>query len=298
MPSHQPPATEADATTAYELQTVVTATCSETWVVRLADTERGTTTDELEEALLMNVDSPGALLLEKTTEHQEDREIVRGPKRLTDGEERFRVPLGTRLTLTASQLAALGECVDAEVEEPAECVLLDHTELTRAGLDLPRGTIELRQGDAFVAIAPDGDAIESTCPAAGPSRRRMPTGAPCQRHEGAQPVDTLAVLTANATEDELRLITSILARANDKPAVIVTTRDGRRYVVAQEDEPMFEPLIGLKAPELHERVQRSLTPFGARWLRRYGCVDEMYRSLSISEVTKVATADRARVWGR
>ncbi len=108
----------------------------------------------------------------------------------------------------------------------------------------------------------------------------------------------LEILIANASEDELRVITRVLGRANTKPAILVTVRDSKRYVVAQEDEPMFEALVGLSEAELATRVSQSLGGFGAQWLRGYGRVDEMYRSLTLREVVKVAEVDRERVWGR
>ena len=43
----------------------------------------------------------------------------------------------------------------------------------------------------------------------------------------------LEILIANASEDELRVITRVLGRANAKPAIVVTVRGGKRYVVAQ-----------------------------------------------------------------
>jgi hypothetical protein len=110
-------------------------------------------------------------------------------------------------------------------------------------------------------------------------------------------MSTLAVVLANATEEETAAITAALGRANAKPAVIATMRDRRRYVVAQEDEAEFAELVGLRGEALADRVQYARGGFGGQWLRGYGRVDEMYRSLSMREVTKVATADRARVWG-
>jgi hypothetical protein len=107
-------------------------------------------------------------------------------------------------------------------------------------------------------------------------------------------------LIRNATEDELPAIASALRRANERPAILVKLRTGgRRYVVCREDEHLFDDLVGLDEAELAERVRGAvLVPFGAQWLRGYGRVDEMYRSLSLSEVRGIRTADRARVWGR
>lgn len=107
-------------------------------------------------------------------------------------------------------------------------------------------------------------------------------------------------LIRNATEEELLAIASALKRANKRPAILVTLRTGgRRYVVCREDEHLFEDLVGLDEAELAERVGRAvLVAFGAQWMRGYGRVDEMYRSLSLGEVTSIKTADRARVWGQ
>jgi hypothetical protein len=107
----------------------------------------------------------------------------------------------------------------------------------------------------------------------------------------------LAILIANANEAELRVINTVLKRANEKPAVLVTMRDGKRYVVVQEDEHLFTELIGLSAEELAERVAHHRGYFGGQRLRRYGNVDEMYRSLGMYEVQRLTTADRTRVWG-
>ena len=108
------------------------------------------------------------------------------------------------------------------------------------------------------------------------------------------------ILIRNATEAELPAIASALKRANARPAIVVTLRNGgRRYVVCQEDEHLFADLVGLDQAELAERASRAvLVPFGAQWMRAYGRVDEMYRSLSLSEVRSVRTVARERVWGR
>jgi hypothetical protein len=110
----------------------------------------------------------------------------------------------------------------------------------------------------------------------------------------------IETLIRNATEEELPAIASALKRANERPAILVTLRTGgRRYVVCQEDEHLFDDLVGLDEAQLAERVRHSLlVPFGAQWMRGYGRVDEMYRSLLLREVRRVTTADRARVWGR
>lgn len=108
------------------------------------------------------------------------------------------------------------------------------------------------------------------------------------------------IIAANAADDELRVLAAVLKRANDRPAIVVTVRQGvngtRRYVVAQEDEPMFADLPDGPI----ERADRWDGPqfwFGAQWLRGYGRVDEMYRTLSASEITRVARVNRAKVWG-
>jgi hypothetical protein len=117
----------------------------------------------------------------------------------------------------------------------------------------------------------------------------------------------------HATEDELPVIAAVLRRIADRPAVVVTVRGGktsRRYVVATEDESVFDGLSGVLRPESRRGASDSeveerfggmgavLTSFGCQWLRRYGCVDEMYRTLSVIEVTKVERIDRHRVFGR
>lgn len=103
----------------------------------------------------------------------------------------------------------------------------------------------------------------------------------------------LETIIKNATDDEARALLAAVRRANAKPAVLVTVEGGRRYVVAQEDEDEIRPLVG-RDPE---EWQRSWGGFGARWMRGYGRVDEMHRTISLSDVVKVAEADRARVWG-
>lgn len=108
----------------------------------------------------------------------------------------------------------------------------------------------------------------------------------------------LETLVANATDDELPAIAAALHRAQSKPCVLVTTLEGgkrRRYVVAQEDEDEIRKYVGCAESVLDRQWQ---VWFGAQWLRGMGRVDEMYRSLSLSETVKVEEADRARVWGR
>lgn len=108
----------------------------------------------------------------------------------------------------------------------------------------------------------------------------------------------IETIVANASIDELRTLAAVLKRANDKPAVVVTLKEGtrsRRYVVSREDEHLFDdipngPIDG--ADVLGWRLW-----FGGQWLRSLGKVDEMYRSLSGSEIVKVQRIDRKRVWG-
>ena len=110
-------------------------------------------------------------------------------------------------------------------------------------------------------------------------------------------------LIAAATEEELPVLAVIIKRLNDRPAILVTVgRAGgqrRRYVVI-EDEETIRPYVGKTEAELAElsRGPNGLTPIGARWLRAFGKVDEMYASLSLYDVVKVEEADRRRVWGR
>ena len=123
----------------------------------------------------------------------------------------------------------------------------------------------------------------------------------------------MTAIIREATTDELATIAGIVGRITKRPAVVVTVTGGRtkkRYVVAVEDEHLFEGLSGvLRSESRHgacggEMDQRfghmgaGMTAFGARWLRRMGVVDELYRSLSMAEVVKVERIDRGRVWGR
>ena len=98
----------------------------------------------------------------------------------------------------------------------------------------------------------------------------------------------IATLFQNATGEEAEALARVINRANAMPAVVVTLREGgksRRYVVDQADESDFD----------NGRVPHW---FGGQWLRGYGRVDEMYRSLCGDEVVKVERLDRAKVWGR
>lgn len=106
-------------------------------------------------------------------------------------------------------------------------------------------------------------------------------------------VETLLANIEN--DDEARTILALLQRENAKPDVLVTVKEGsktRRYVVAREDR---DAVLAYRATDPDDRPWMFY--FGAQWLRRYGCVDEMYRSLSMSEVVKIETADPKRVWG-
>ncbi len=122
----------------------------------------------------------------------------------------------------------------------------------------------------------------------------------------------IETLIEHATEEELPVIAAVLRRIADRPAVVVTVRGGktaRRYVVAVEDESLFDGLSGAMRPESRPGARDSgfeerfggmgavLTSFGCRWLRRYGALDEMHRTLSVIEVTKVEHIDRHRVFG-
>jgi hypothetical protein len=106
-------------------------------------------------------------------------------------------------------------------------------------------------------------------------------------------------LLRHATQEEREAIRAAAQRAYEHPAIIVTIRhEGqRRYVVDQEDEHLFEALARLKAAEIKAAVANRLGGFGAQWVRRYGNVDEMHRTLAISEVTNVTSTERHRVWG-
>jgi hypothetical protein len=84
-----------------------------------------------------------------------------------------------------------------------------------------------------------------------------------------------------------------------KFAVVVTMRDdNRRYVVAEEDEEEVRGLAGVSESELKAVYSQSWGGFGGQWLRGFGRVDEMYRTLSFAEVKKVAEIERSKVWGR
>lgn len=130
----------------------------------------------------------------------------------------------------------------------------------------------------------------------------------------------LQTLVQNATTEELRTIHAVLQRADAKPAVVVTLEHGRstrRYVVAQEDEHLFDgvptgkvPVAegtpasdGVRPPSISDIRQAreehlGRFGFGGQWLRGLGRVDEMYRSLATWEVVKVERIDRTKVWGR
>jgi hypothetical protein len=105
----------------------------------------------------------------------------------------------------------------------------------------------------------------------------------------------VTTLLEHATPEEAKTILRILQRANRQPAIVVTMGLGnRRYVVAQEDEVSFEKIPDGPFKPGHSDWRVN---FGAQWLRGYGRVDEMYRSLSLDDVTKVARISRDRVWG-
>jgi hypothetical protein len=110
----------------------------------------------------------------------------------------------------------------------------------------------------------------------------------------------LETILQHATTDELRVIAAIAERANAEPAILVTV-GGRRYVVAEEDELTFHNIPDGKYdydPRNYGAGILDKVFFGAQWMRKYGKVDEMYRSLSGYEVTKVARVPRSRVWGK
>ena len=97
-------------------------------------------------------------------------------------------------------------------------------------------------------------------------------------------------------DDEARVLLALMQRENAKPAVLVTVQEGskkRRYVVASEDR---DEVLAYRDTDPDDRPWMFY--FGAQWLRGYGNVDEMYRSLSMSDVVKIEIADAAKVWGR
>jgi hypothetical protein len=79
-----------------------------------------------------------------------------------------------------------------------------------------------------------------------------------------------------------------------------------RYVAVVEAESLYDGLAGVLRPESHPRARDSEieerfggmgavhTSFGRRWLRRYGALDEMHRTLSVIEVERL---DRHRILG-
>jgi hypothetical protein len=109
---------------------------------------------------------------------------------------------------------------------------------------------------------------------------------------GYQVADLLADALRDGDEEAVSAIGRVITRKASEPAILVTL-GGKRYVVATEDEHVFD-----RIPDgPHSLDSYRFQVFGAQWLRGYGRVDEMYRSLSLCEVTKVQRVDRARVWG-
>lgn len=86
------------------------------------------------------------------------------------------------------------------------------------------------------------------------------------------------------------------AEKHEAEVVLVTVQEGskkRRYVVASEDAA---EVLAYRDTDPDDRPWMFY--FGAQWLRGYGNVDEMYRSLSMTDVVKIETADAGKVWGR
>jgi hypothetical protein len=125
-------------------------------------------------------------------------------------------------------------------------------------------------------------------------------------------------LIRNATPEELEVIATVAKRAHDLPAIVVTVDNGagygktRRYVVMQEDEHYFYGVPTGKVPVKVERDGRPASIsdirmqreehlgrfyFGCRWVRSFGRVDEMYRTLGSYEIVKVERIDRDKVYG-
>jgi hypothetical protein len=110
---------------------------------------------------------------------------------------------------------------------------------------------------------------------------------------------TVEALASNVQSDEeAKVLAQLIVREGHKPEVLVTVQHGveskRRYVVDHEDR---EAVLALKPALQEDPRDRPWFYFGARWLRAYGKVDEMHRSLSFSEVVKIEEADPRRVWG-
>jgi hypothetical protein len=79
-----------------------------------------------------------------------------------------------RINLTPKQIHMIEDSTYHGIDA-AGCVLLDDSELTRIGLDVPAGTVELRQGDEYMTISPWGEMIED---GAGANTRDEPYGPP------------------------------------------------------------------------------------------------------------------------
>lgn len=112
----------------------------------------------------------------------------------------------------------------------------------------------------------------------------------------------LETLVQHANPEELAVLAGLMKRIAARPAVLVTVRHGsgqRRYVVDLADEEALRPYVGMTQAELAEasRGMAGTLGFGCQWLRGFGRVDEMTRTLSLHEVLKVEEAPRKRVWG-
>jgi hypothetical protein len=112
----------------------------------------------------------------------------------------------------------------------------------------------------------------------------------------------LETLLQHATPEELAALTGLIKRIAARPAVLVTVRHGsgqRRYVVDLADEETLRPYVGKSQAELAEasRGMAGMLSFGCQWLRGFGRVDEMARTLSLYEVLKVEEVPRRRVRG-
>jgi hypothetical protein len=108
----------------------------------------------------------------------------------------------------------------------------------------------------------------------------------------------LETLLQHANAEELAVLAGLMKRI----AALVTVRHGggrRRYVVDLADEEALRPYVGKTEAELAEasRGMAGMLSFGCQWLRAFGRVDELARTLSLDEVLKVQEAPLARLGG-
>lgn len=97
---------------------------------------------------------------------------------------------------------------------------------------------------------------------------------------------TVQELLKVADDAELAVLGRLIERAVNRPRIVVTLQEGgrqRRYLVDRSSEDEFDDV-----PDGPVSFPRRLGHyFGGAWLRGPGRVDEMHRSLAMSEVVKV-----------